>query len=162
MGALTIGVSAGGSGFTSLPTITSTGGGTETALMGVNTIGVSAGGSGYTSVPTVSFSGTVSGGAASATASLGVGFDFGDRRRLRIYFASDRERPGRHHECDSYGHAGDGLAKRDCGRVWLYRNANGGLFWRQWFGRGGDPGGWSVFDFSSSTDRTKRNCIHWL
>ncbi len=76
VGLLSIGVTAGGSGFTSIPGITisgsGAGGGTATASVGVSTINVSAGGANFTSVPSVVFGATGQVTPASATAALGV------------------------------------------------------------------------------------------
>ncbi len=66
-------VSAGGTGYTSIPTMSFVGTGTgaaASASVGVNAIAVTGAGSGFTSVPTVAITGTGSGGAG--TASMGV------------------------------------------------------------------------------------------
>ena len=75
---LTINVTAGGSGYTSAPTVAITGGGgsgaTATATLtgdAVTSVTITAGGSGFTSVPTVTFTGGAGTGAA-ATASIGI------------------------------------------------------------------------------------------
>jgi hypothetical protein len=70
VGTSTLNVTAGGS-YTTLPTVTFTGGGTGTSRVGVNTIAVSAGGSNYTSPPTVTVNGAGTGGGA-ASGVLGV------------------------------------------------------------------------------------------
>jgi len=82
VGLVTIGVSAGGSGYTAVPSVGGFTSGTETtagaaqASAGLNAVTVSAGGTGYTSVPTVNVNGgtqTAGGpGAATATAALGL------------------------------------------------------------------------------------------
>jgi hypothetical protein len=70
VGTSTVNVTAGGS-YTTLPTVTFTGGGTGTSQVGVNTIAVSSGGSNYTAPPSLTISGSGTGGGA-ATGVLGV------------------------------------------------------------------------------------------
>lgn len=85
-------VTAGGSGYTSAPTVSFSGGGgsgaTATAYVGsggaVVGIIVTNGGSGYSSTPTVSFSG---GGGSGATATATVGCDNISNRSLQLVFS---------------------------------------------------------------------------
>jgi len=85
-----IAVSAGGSGYTSAPTVTFTGGGgsgaTATATVAggvVTSIAVTAGGSGYTSAPTIGFTGGAGSG-ATATASMKEGGDMLARTKFDV------------------------------------------------------------------------------
>ena len=86
-----IAVSAGGTGYTSAPTVTFTGGGggtgataTATVAGGVVTaVTVTAGGTGYTSAPTIGFTGGAGSG-ATATASMKEGGDMLARTKFDV------------------------------------------------------------------------------
>jgi hypothetical protein len=86
-----IAVSAGGTGYTSAPTVTFTGGGggtgataTATVAGGVVTaVTVTAGGTGYTSAPTIGFTGGAGSG-ATATASMKEGGDMLARTKFAV------------------------------------------------------------------------------
>ena len=85
-----IAVSAGGTGYTSAPTVTFTGGGgtgaTATATVSggvVTAVTVTAGGTGYTSAPTIGFTGGAGSG-ATATASMKEGGDMLARTKFDV------------------------------------------------------------------------------
>ena len=85
-----IAVSAGGTGYTSAPTVTFTGGGgtgaTATATVSggvVTAVTVTAGGTGYTSAPTIGFTGGAGSG-ATATASMKEGGDMLARTKFAV------------------------------------------------------------------------------